>query len=59
MSWTQPICDPCFSTQEPSRDPVRLQPHAREVERCCMCGRDTLSGIYVRRDPSKVPYPLR
>ena len=57
MSWTQPICDLCWAREEPGREPTRLLPHAREIEKCCICGRDTLSGIYFRRDPATVPYP--
>jgi hypothetical protein len=57
MSWTQPICDPCWKTEEGDREPTRLLPNARSIEKCCYCGRDTLSGIYVRRDPATVYFP--
>lgn len=57
MTWTQPICDTCWHL-EPTR--AHEQPHRvtpPQVERCCLCGRDTLSGIYVRYNPAAVPYP--
>lgn len=27
------------------------------LELCCLCGRHTISGIYVRKNPDSVPYP--
>lgn len=27
------------------------------LEECCECGNPTISGIYVKRDPAKVPFP--
>lgn len=57
MSWTQPICDECYSTESPGRDPVRLK--EPDIERCCVCGTITSSGIYVRRDPRMVPFPRK
>jgi hypothetical protein len=57
MNWNQPLCDPCWNTENPDRVATRLAPHGREIETCCMCGKDTLSGIYVRRDPKTVYFP--
>lgn len=55
MTWTQPMCMPCWV-----RDHGARQPHTHReptVERCCKCGTPTQSGIYVRLDPTRVPYP--
>ena len=57
MTWTQPICDLCWRSEEGDRDAPRLTPQFRSIEQCCMCGKDTLSGIYVRRDPATVYFP--
>jgi hypothetical protein len=55
MGWTQASCEGCWNTRHPGRTPhVLLNP---DLERCCYCGDDTVSGIYVREDPNKVPYP--
>lgn len=54
-SWTQPVCDECWAKENPDRVPVRLIHPERE--RCCMCGKATTSGIYVRKHPATVPYP--
>lgn len=55
MSWTQPVCERCWFTEQPDRRPTQLT--ASDVERCCLCGLPTVAGIYVRRDPATVPYP--
>lgn len=49
------MCMPCWV-----RDNGARQPHAMrnaEAERCCKCGAPTQSGIYVRLNPTTVPYP--
>lgn len=71
FSWTQPVCTHCW-VQENSvpdddggaliRTPVRLKnpdnlPWEELLERCCKCGRATTSGIYIRIDPTTVPFP--
>lgn len=56
MGWTQPLCDNCWGTTSPGREPGRLR--KPEIERCCLCGQVTESGIYTRLDPTTVPYPL-
>lgn len=57
MSWTQPICETCYSQMYPGREAHRIRPEYREQEVCCLCGASNLDGIYVRLDPNAVPYP--
>jgi hypothetical protein len=48
------ICDSCWSRLRPDRTPVRvIDPDLPEpeLERCCYCGAETRSGIYVH-DPA-------
>lgn len=54
MSWTQPLCNSCWEATHPGRTPIRVM---GDYESCCECGTVTTSGIYVRRDPTVVPYP--
>jgi hypothetical protein len=54
-SWTQPVCDQCFSTWNPGKTPHRLvEP---DEETCVHCGRRHTSGIYIRVDPRYASYP--
>jgi len=53
-SWTQPICERCWRKRERDRTPVRIA--TRPLEQCALCGHNTTSGIYIRVDPSLVPY---
>ena len=53
--WTQPICDDCWDHNYPKRPSPRTA--TGFAEQCCKCGQGTHSGIYVRVDPAKVPYP--
>jgi hypothetical protein len=57
MSWTQAVCDGCWSRLEvgPPRNLIREE--YRDDETCCLCGQATRSGLYARLDPAKVPYP--
>lgn len=55
MSWTQPVCDECWTQENPERTPIRV--NTVEVNVCCTCGLPTTAGIWVRKDPTKVPYP--
>jgi len=55
MSFTQPICRPCWDQREPGADPVRIPDAPRET--CAFCGKPSSAGIYTRVDPSSVPYP--
>jgi hypothetical protein len=67
LSWTQPVCERCWIEREAVWDetdtevlvglrlPVRtMEP---ELERCSFCGLPTFIGVFVRADPTKVPYP--
>lgn len=47
--WNHAICDECWTSKNPDREPVRLMSHP--VETCCFCGTKTNSGIRVRHDP--------
>lgn len=54
MTWTQPLCLPCWTRTYGDREPCRV----RDVEeRCCECGAPTLDGIWARRDPKAVAFP--
>jgi hypothetical protein len=57
FSWTQPMCDDCWTADNPGREPMRFVESERQAEQCCKCGAGTKSGIYVRVDPSTVTYP--
>jgi hypothetical protein len=61
MTFTQPLCLPCWRTDWPDggmdRDPIPLKAEHAEMETCCLCGRPTNHGIYVRVDPKTVPFP--
>lgn len=54
-SYTQPVCDPCFTQLQPGTNPVRLV--NPDSVMCCMCGLITGAGIFVRIDPRTVRYP--
>jgi hypothetical protein len=55
MSWTQPLCERCWF-DEHDHMPTRFT-GGELAERCCLCGKPTVAGIFVRMDPAKVPYP--
>jgi hypothetical protein len=56
--WTQPSCKECYAEHYPGlSNPHRIVEHARESERCCYCGVQNFDGLYVRVDPTEVPYP--
>lgn len=50
-AWTHDICDECWHERDPEREPYRLGPEYRALERCCFCGKETDSGIAIREDP--------
>jgi hypothetical protein len=50
--WTHQVCDVCFEGLEPGRVPARTV--ETKAANCCMCLEPTVSGIYVRVDPSKM-----
>lgn len=54
--WTHPICDPDWTAQNGGRTPARLIEPYRETEKCCWCGEETDSGIYVWADPVDPPH---
>lgn len=56
MSWTQPACDDCWDERH-DYAAKRIKEPYRETEKCCYCGQDTISGIYVRENPAEVPHP--
>ena len=55
MTWNQPLCNDCWNAENPYRAAFRMG--FAPAETCCMCGTQTTSGIYVRRDPKTVPHP--
>lgn len=55
MSWTHAICDACWLSREPYRNPYRLAGGDQEMERCCFCDTYTFSRIYVRENPTNLP----
>lgn len=55
FQWTQPCCDACWEEHNPGRSPAALR--MPEEETCVYCGQRTESGIYVRIDPARAPYP--
>ena len=55
MSYTQPLCEQCWDTEQPGRVPVKFR-NDKELP-CCMCGQPTSDGIYIRRDPKSCYFP--
>jgi hypothetical protein len=51
----QPLCLPCWRTDWPEggmdKKPPRVRFDPAVMESCCLCGRPTNHGIYVRVDP--------
>lgn len=54
-SWTQPICTACWRERNPGRQPTTLRHPWSEI--CVHCGKDTVSGIYIRIDPAEAEHP--
>ena len=55
FSWTQPICEGCFSLRYPTKHGTRLiEP---ELEYCVDCRHSTRSGLYIRVDPKEARWP--
>lgn len=52
---TYAICLKCFTKEHPNKEPVTM--NDRIVEKCCMCGDGTASGIYIRKGTEEVNYP--
>lgn len=64
MSWTQPMCERDWIKQQSKWDgdvllSIRIPVIVldRGIEQCAWCGEPTVVGIFVRVDPSTVPYP--
>lgn len=67
MSWTQPVCTHCWVQENsvPDEDggalirvPTQLLLDFNDaLANCCKCGRATTSRIWIRIDPTTVPYP--
>lgn len=56
MTWTQPVCENRFhDLYGAEKQPHRLLVPEEDWEPCCFC--KTPTNIYVRLDPTKVPYP--
>ena len=55
LSFTQPICAVCWRRDHPDNPYTGL--YEGELGKCCKCGLHTRSGIYIRVDPTTVPYP--
>jgi hypothetical protein len=51
--WNHSICNNCWKWTHPNRTPVRLK--VPNKEKCCFCGAEHSSGIYVRGNPEAVP----
>ena len=54
-SWTQPICTACASKRYPGRQMVKMIDPIVEI--CVDCGKNTLSGIYIRVSPKEANFP--
>ena len=50
--WTHSICDDCWNINYLS-DPCRIIDP--EPEKCCFCGKEHSSGIFIRKDPKQTP----
>jgi hypothetical protein len=59
MNWTHGICGDCWNERNLGVEPVRIKPEFAVQERCCYCGKETTSGIYIRADPRTLPYPTK
>jgi hypothetical protein len=55
--WTHPICWVCWERRAPGKSPLRLR--NPPPEKCCICGEETKSGIFIREDPAKVKFPAQ
>ena len=52
---THSICDACWQIEQGDREPSRFIEGQRIEERCCWCGLQNRSGIYVRADADVLP----
>lgn len=51
-SWNHSMCYDCWRRERGLDIPVRVKEHDPEI--CCFCGRWTIEGIFVRKDPAKM-----
>lgn len=49
--WTHPVCESCWKIISPAQEPVQMKDP--KTTSCCLCGDETISGIFTRIDPSK------
>jgi hypothetical protein len=56
MTWTQPVCEARWREMYGDREPTRLRIPEAEWDPCCYCR--TPTNIYVRLDPTTVPFPM-
>ena len=56
--WRHALCAECWDAREPNRVAVRVRldagSEAGPLEVCCACQRVTVSGIYIRAEPSEL-----
>lgn len=53
---THSMCFTCWEKRFPMRVPHRLIGEAApNVQQCCYCSKDHVSGIYLKAHPSEVP----
>lgn len=56
--WNHNICDDCWlvrcAKEGKVKIPVRISLDMRDVETCCYCHKDHMSGIWVRADPDEM-----
>ena len=57
MTWTQPVCENKYRELYGDSIPHRLRIPKDVWDPCCYCR--TPTNIYVRLDPSTVPYPRK
>jgi hypothetical protein len=48
--WTHSICTECWEKKYPGRGAHRLL--KADTEKCCFCGKEHASGIFVREHPA-------
>lgn len=47
--WNHLLCEACWNDRNPGRKAVIVP--SSSIDRCCVCGQPTGSGIYVRANP--------
>ena len=56
--WTHSVCDRCYTERSTVKEelpehPVRMT--IKNMEKCCACGEEHSSGIYIREEPGQMP----